>query len=210
MVISVISVYKVSERRGFLMILPLAFAFGSLLLFLLVTGKISEQVYIALSGLGFFLTLLQTSKKIRKIDNELWYKINTSLVFMVIFLWFAGLYGLYLTMPHLSLGYLMLVSLLIITILYYYMIKINDLKVIPTVYVLLFGIINLEILWALSFTHFGHLTIGAILLLVNYTFWDILENYVKGSFTKKLLVVNVLFFILIITGLLATTKWLPG
>lgn len=207
-VVAIMGVYRVSEKRGFLMILPLSFAFGSLVLFALVTGRISEQVYIGLAALGFFMTLLQTSKKIRKIDNELWYKINTSLIFIVMFIWSAGLYGLYLK-TGLSFWPLALANLGIFGILYYYAIKINELKVETRIFVLLFIIINLEILWSLSFTQFTHLTIGAIILLVNYIMWDILENHSKGTLTKKLLLADSLFFIVVVIGLLATTKWLP-
>lgn len=207
--ITIIAVYKVSEKRGFLMILPLSFAFGSLILFALVTGRLSEQVYIALAAFGFFMTLVQTSKKIRKIDNELWYKINTSLVFITMFIWSAGLYGLYLK-TNLSFWPLVLTGLFIIGVLYYYAIKINDLKVGLAIFVLLFAIINLEILWSLSFTHFAHLTIGAVVLLINYVMWDILENYSKGNLTKKLVALDVAFFIAVMAGLLVTTRWLPS
>lgn len=208
LVIAIVGVYKVSEKRGFLMILPLAFAFGSLALFPLVTGTFSQQVYIALAAFGFFMTLLQTSKKIRKIDNELWYKINTSMIFIVMFIWSAGLYGLYLKTT-LSLWPLILLILLLVGILYYYAIRVNELEINSKVFILLFVIINFEILWSLSFTPFAHLTIGAILLLVNYTFWDILENHCKGNLNKKLLLVDAVFFMAIMGGLLATTKWLP-
>lgn len=207
--ITIIAVYKVSEKRGFLMILPLSFAFGSLILFALVTGRLSEQVYIALSAFGFFMTLVQTSKKIRKIDNELWYKINTSLVFITMFIWSAGLYGLYLK-TNLSFWPLMLAGLFIISVLYYYAIKINDLRIGLAIFVLLFAIINLEILWSLSFTHFAHLTIGAVVLLINYVMWDILENYSKGNLTKKLVALDLAFFIAVMAGLLVTTRWLPS
>lgn len=209
LVVAIMGVYQVSERRGFLMILPLTFAFGSLILFDLVTGNLSKQIYIILSTVGFFMTLLQTSKKIRKIDNELWYKINTSLIFIVIFIWSAGLYGFYLK-ENLPFWPLAFINLIVLGILYFYAIKINELEISRKIFVVLFIIVNLEILWSLSFTHFGHLTIGAILLLVNYVFWDILENHSRGVLNKKLLIVDVLFFIIVISGLLATTKWLPG
>lgn len=210
LIVSIMGVYKVSEKRGFLMILPLLFAFGSLVLFSLVTGKISEQAYIALAAIGFFMTLVQTSKKIRKIDNELWYKINTSLVFVTMFLWSAGLYGLYLKTTNLPFWPLALISLFIFGILYYYAIKVNELRINLTIFVLLFIIINLEIIWSLSFTHFAHLTIGATLLVINYVLWDILENYCKKTLTKKLLFTDLVFFVVIMSGLLLTTKWLPG
>lgn len=192
------------------MILPLAFAFGSLVLFTLVTGKLSEQIYILLASFGFFMTLVQTSKKIRKIDNELWYKINTSLVFIVVFIWSAGFYGFYLNFKSdFSFWPLVLLNLLVIGMLYYYAIKINELKVKSNIFILFFVLVNLEIIWALSFTHFGHLTIGAALLLVNYVAWDIVENYAKQTLNRKIIAVDTLFFTIIMAALLLTTKWLP-
>jgi hypothetical protein len=104
----------------------------------------------------------------------------------------------------------MLVYLLItflISLAYFSLIQ-DDKKTV-SVYSLILALIMSELIWTMSFWPFGYLTTGVIALILYYILWDLIRSHFLNILSKKRVIINLVFFAILIAFMLITSKWLP-
>ena len=64
-----------------------------------------------------------------------------------------------------------------------------------------------EVIWGLSLWPFAYLTTGVVALIIYFVFWDAIRSYVNRTLSLKSIVLNVIFALLSISGILLTAQW---
>ena len=203
-----------------IIILTLVFTSNLMFIFNLKDGY-SKNIFLELFSFIFLLALAginiffnqrrqQKEKETEIKFPNLGSNLIKSVVLISVFLWAAGSYGLYLNLE-LSIHLLMLIILINIIFSTRCLLKINFAsQKIPAAlwfYPFLFGLIMVELVWAISFWPIERLAVGAIILANYYVFWNILESRLKNSLNKKIIFSNILFLAIVIASLLFSSQW---
>ena len=77
------------------------------------------------------------------------------------------------------------------------------------VYGLVMGLAIMEISWVLNFWPFGYLTTGVVMLIFFYLLWDLAHSHLLDMLSKRRVAANVVFFGILATIVLVSSKWLP-
>ena len=140
-----------------------------------------------------------------------------SVLLVSVFLWTVGIYGLYIDLE-LPVHLLMLTVLLSAVFSTRCLLRISQLSrnmisrekfssSAAWFHSFLLGLIMVELIWAISFWPVSQLTAGAIILVNYYVFWNILENYLKNTLSKKIISSNILLLATAVILLLLSSKW---
>jgi hypothetical protein len=196
-------------KRWIFSIIPFFLALSCIGLLYLVSLNLEEQIFIILSSLIYYLGLYGTNRL------GLYAKDQTALAMLVaaltvtIFFSFSSFYGIYLNF--LVPTYVLMLAYFLVTFLislaYFFLIQ-NDKKMV-LIYSLILALIMSELIWTMNFWPFGYLTTGIIALILYYILWDLIRSHFLNILSKKRVVINLLFFFLLIISVLITSKWLP-
>lgn len=195
--------------RWIFSILPIFFTVSSVALLYLITLSYEEQIFIALSSLMYYFSLF-SAYRIGKYEGDQTARgMNIAAASATIFFTYAGAYGLYLNF-FVPLYYLMLVYLIVtLLVSYQYFSLIKSDKKIVWAYSFLLALVMSELIWTMNFWPFGYLTTGVIALILYYVLWDLAQSYFLNLLSKKRVVANMIFFSVMITMVLLSSKWLP-
>jgi hypothetical protein len=176
----------------------------------LITIRFEQQIFIFLAGAMYYLSLFG-AYRLKKYDGDKTAKgmIMAASVSTIFFI-YAGAYGIYLNF--LIPLYFLLLFYLVVTLLVSYQCfsTIKEIsKKIVWIYSFVLTLSMLEIMWALNFWPFGYLTTGVIALVFYYILWDIIQSYFSNILNRKKMVFNLIFFSIIISLVLITSKWFP-
>ncbi|MBU2028294.1 hypothetical protein KJ761_00165, partial [Patescibacteria group bacterium] len=126
-----------------------------------------------------------------------------------VFFSFSSFYGIYLNFL-VPIYILMLVYFLVtflISLAYFFLIQNN--KKTALIYSFVLALIMAELIWTMNFWPFGYLTTGVIALILYYILWDLIRGHFLNILNKKRVVINLVFFSILIVWVLITSKWLP-
>ena len=97
---------------------------------------------------------------------------------------------------------------LLVSYQYFSIIKDGDRRTV-WIYSLLLALAMVEIVWTINFWPFGYLTAGTIALILYYVLWDLIQSYFLNLLSRRRVVANMIFFSVIITLVLLSSKWIP-
>jgi len=196
-------------KRWIFFITPSFFALSCIGLLYLISINLEEQAFVVLSSLIYYLGLYGINRL------GLYNKDRTALAMLMttltatIFFSFSSFYGIYLNflvpIYVLMLAYFLVAFL--ISLVYFSLIQDN--KKTAMVYSLTLALIMSELIWTMNFWPFGYLTTGVIALILYYILWDLIRSHFLNILSKKRVVINLIFFSLLTTFILVTSKWLP-
>lgn len=196
-------------KKWIFAIIPSFFALSCIGLLYLVSLNLEKQVFILLSSGIYYLGLYGTNRL------GLYDKDQTALAMLIttltatVFFSFSGFYGIYLNflvpIYVLMLAYFLVTFL--ISLAYFFLIQDN--RKLILIYSLILALIMSELIWTMSFWPFGYLTTGVIALILYYILWDLIRSHFLNILSKKRVIINLIFFFLLITSVLITSKWLP-
>lgn len=229
--ISVLSAFWITKYRFLPIILITLWTTGSVLFLTTLDENYFQQLYIIASSLIFSLALIglyrffiQQEKWIKKEKVRLkvldsGFNLNQSIILISIFLISGGIYNIYVDL-NLPLWIVLIIIFITIFFSTIYLTRINFLKSKAHEFYLdssknktfgfysfLFGLIAVELIWAISFWPANHLTVGAIVLSIYYPCWNILRDYLRNNLSKKIVILNSLFFIAFLCVTLLTGNW---
>ena len=189
-------------------IIPLVFTVSSIMLFYLVHANIDRQAFIIISSIIYYFILLGICRLKSYEKDQTARGIISGGLFATAFFFYSGFYGLYLNF-NIPLWSLMFVFLVITFILsYHYLRWTSSDKGKALTYSLILGLAMAEISWVINFWPFGYLTTGVIALIFYYVFWDLAQSYFTERLSKKKIVINLIFFSLLIGLILWSSRWL--
>lgn len=226
--VSAASAFWITNYKTLPVILGILLALSSVF-FLLTIGEGRVQGYfiifasalftVAMIGLYRFFTPEEDrppEEKIRFLDSG--FNLNQTLVLFALFFLSSGIYGTYtiFNTPPWEMSLIMSVGIYLSS---YYLIRINFLKSQELglhldyyknrsfdFYSLLLALVMIELVWALTFLPINHLTFGAIILAVFFSYWDIIRGYLRNELTRRKFIIAVLFAVIASSMIILTSK----
>lgn len=209
-VFTVLSLFSARRITGkwYPAFLPITVSLSSLLLLSLIDSVIGQRMLVVATTILFYSSLLGSYRlKIRSTDETARAFLN-AVALASLFFFYAASYGLYI-------NYEVPSSLLLsVTFLFTVVVSFQTLfwagrdeSRLVLLIALALGMIMAETMWILDFAPFGHLTVGAIVLLVFYFLWrpvlDILRGLIdtRRFFQESIII---LFFLLL---LILSSPW---
>jgi hypothetical protein len=196
-------------KRWIFSIIPFFFALSSVGLLYLISLGSEEQVFILLSAGIYYLGLYGINRLgLYGRDQTALAMLMTTLTATVFFS-FASFYGIYLNflVPIYVLMLVYFATTFLISLAYFSLIQ-NTRKTV-LIYSFILALIMSELIWTMNFWPFGYLTTGVIALILYYILWDLIRSHFLNILSKKRVVINLIFFFLLIAFMLTTSKWLP-
>lgn len=136
-------------------------------------------------------------------------KTKQAVTFITFFLWASGIYGIYLNF-NISISSVMILFFIVTVFLFYQTLKISNPKSLCLLFFsLVIGLIMTELIWTFSFWPLDHFSIGAMLLVIFWFWWDILGRFLQKKLNKKIIFEDIIFGILGLGLIFLSTKWLP-
>lgn len=200
--------WKIGHKWKF-SVLPISFVLSSVALLYLVTIRYEQQAFIILASGMYYLSLLGAYRLSLYENDQTARGMNMAATVSTIFFTYASAYGLYLNFL-VPLYYLMLVYLLItLFVSYQYFSIIHPHKKIVWAYSFLIALAMAEIIWTINFWPFGYLTSGVVALILYFVLWDIIQSHFLSILTKKRVISNLIFFSILTSLVLLSSKWIP-
>lgn len=200
--------WKIGHKWKF-SVLPISFVLSSVALLYLVTIRYEQQAFIILASGMYYLSLLGAYRLSLYENDQTARGMNMAATVSTIFFTYASAYGLYLNFL-VPLYYLMLVYLLItLFVSYQYFSIIYPHKKMVWAYSFLIALAMAEIIWTINFWPFGYLTSGVVALILYFVLWDIIQSHFLNILTKKRVVSNLIFFSILTSLVLLSSKWIP-
>lgn len=190
-------------------ILPVFFTIFSIALLQLISMIFEEQIFIFLVSIMYYLALFGTYRLGKYESDKTARGMIMASTSAAIFFAYAGAYGLYLNflVPLYALMLTYLAVTFFVSYQYFSIIEKNKSKV--KVYSFLLALFMVEIIWSMNFWPFGYLTTGVIALILYYVLWDLTQSYFLNLLSRKRVVANMVFFSVIISIVLLSSKWIP-
>ncbi len=210
--ISLLAVWSARKlgKKWNCVIVPAVFSFSSALLHYLIDSAVEKQIFILLSSVLYYFTLLGTYRLGDYQKDQTARGLVSASLATTAFFFYSSVYGVYLNFA-VSLWILMLLFLgVTYGISRQYFLLVNSDKKIVSVYSLILAMAMAEIAWIINFWPFGYLTTGVIVLMLYYVLWDLIQSHFLNLLSKRRLAANVAFFSFLIILILATSKWLPA
>lgn len=215
-------------------VLPAFFTLSSVALLYLITLIYEEQIFIFLAFSLYYLSLLGAYRLGNYEKDKTARAMNMAATAATVFFTYAGIYGLYLNFA-VPLYFLMLVYLVVTLLVSYQYFSIiyphnnsteninialnknnvigaeinKENKKIVWTYSFILALVMAELVWTINFWPFGYLTSGVIALILYYVLWDMVQAHFLNLLSKKRVAANLIFFSLIISLVLLSSKWIP-
>lgn len=228
LLLSAASTFWIAHKKTLAMIPGLLLASGSLA-FLLTIGQGALQKYfivfvsllfiVAMVGISRFFTPPEERPQDQKaplLDSG--FNLNQTIIMFSIFFLSAGIYGIYI-IADMHPWQMMLVIFVGIYLASYYLIKINFIKSQEmelhldyyknrtfNFYSFLLALLMIELVWVMMFLPINHLTFGAIILTIFFSYWNIIMNHLRNELTRKKLIGNTLFFVFAVSVIILTSR----
>jgi hypothetical protein len=196
-------------KKWIFSIIPFFFALSCIGLLYLISLALEEQVFIFLSFLIYYVGLYGTNRLGLYIKDKTALAMLMTTLTATIFFSFSSFYGIYLNflVPTYTLMLAYFLITFLISLAYFSLIQ-DDKKTV-SVYSLILALIMSELIWTMSFWPFGYLTTGVIALILYYILWDLIRSHFLNILSKKRVIINLVFFAILIAFMLITSKWLP-
>ena len=210
------------------MILSILLATGSVA-FLLTIGQGSIQQYfiafasilfiVAMVGLYRFFTPEEErpqADKVKLLDTG--FNLNQTIVMFSLFFLSSGAYGIY------SIANIMTWQLLFIIftgtyLSSFYLTKINFIKSQElelhldyyknrsfNFYSFLLALLMIELAWVTIFLPINHLTFGAIVLIIFFSYWNIIKSYLRSELTRRKFIIDLAFMFAGLIAIISTSN----
>jgi hypothetical protein len=192
-------------------VLPAVLVPGAVLLLSLIDPPLEMSLFIFLSTLVFYATVLAGWRLFRYEKDETAKAMYNIATVAILFCWYAASYGWYLNPSVLIPIWALLIVFSVITFLVSYVsFGINQISREKwLIYSIFLTTLVAQTVWIQNFWPFGYLTVAVITLIIYFVGWEIVLSF----FLKKLSARTVLFEILFLAGsvvlVLVSTKWYP-
>lgn len=213
--VAAVSGFWITKRVKLSFLLTLLFSVASIAFLVVLGDPLIKRLYIfavtalfaiTLYGLKRFFVPRSAETPLDKVNRiDFGFKINQTIVMFIVFFASAGAYGIY-TAFDLQAWQMMLLIFLVIFLSVSYIIRLNFIKSRAlnlrldsyknrtfNFYAFLMGLLMIELAWVLSFLPINHLTFGAILLVIFYTFWNLIRMHLRNELTRNKLLGEMFF-----------------
>ncbi|KKT94954.1 MAG: hypothetical protein UW95_C0006G0019 [Parcubacteria group bacterium GW2011_GWC1_45_14] len=203
-----VSALKIGKRWAMLPI-PIMLGLSSVGLLAFIDSDTKKFAFIVLTSIVYYFCLLGLYRFKSCHKDQTARGMIAATAVSAIFLFYCSAYGIYLNFS-IPLWVVMILFLLPTTLIsYQYFQLIEEDKGKVWLYSLVIGLAMTEISWVLNFWPFGYLTTGVTMLIFYYVLWDMVQSYFLKIMSKGRVVTNIVFFGILATMVLMSSRWLP-
>jgi len=206
-IISLVASRRITKRYTDAFV-PGLLSFVAPTLLSLIDHPAERQVFVVLSAVMYYFALLGIYRLRHAPEDKTAKSFLYSAAMAAMFFFYAGVYGFYLNFSFPLWG-LMLIYFLGTALTSYetFLGVENQERRRMRLYSVLLGLIMGEMAWVMSFWPFGYLTTGVMALIFFFVIWDIALDGFRKKLSLKKAVARILFFFILIAGLLFSTPW---
>lgn len=188
--------------------LPSVVSFGTLLLISLIDIHFEQQVFVWVTTLLFYMSLLGIYRLKLIPTDQTARALLTSAALASLFFTYAAAYGLYLNFD-IPLALLMLVIFLVSSVVAFQTLYWagQDNSRVVLLSSLALGMVMGELIWGVHFWPFGYLTVGSTMLTLFFLMWRLMFDLLRESFAWKRFYVETIILVLLLVLLLVTSPW---
>lgn len=196
-------------RRWEMIPVPIILAVSSVGLMTFIDSDSQKFAFIVLASFVYYFCLMGLYRFRSYQKDQTARGMIAATAVAAIFLFYASVYGVYLNFS-IPLWFIMLLFLIPTTLVsYQYFQLIEEDKNKVWLYSLVIGLVMSELSWMLNFWPFGYLTTGVTMLIFYYILWDLAYSYFLNIMSKRRVVANIVFFGILATIVLMSSRWLP-
>lgn len=215
LLVAVVSGFWITKQEKLSFLLTLLFSVATVAFLLVIGDNLIKRIYVLFVTALFAVTLYGLRRffvsrpaetppdKLQRIDFG--FKINQTIVMLIVFFASAGAYGIY-TAFTLAAWQMMLLIFSVVFLSVSYIIRLNFIKsqVLGlhldsnknrtfNFYAFLMSLIMIELAWVISFLPVNHLTFGALLVVIFYSFWNLIRMHLRNKLTRDKLLGEMIF-----------------
>ncbi|MDO8566185.1 MAG: hypothetical protein Q7S04_03320 [Candidatus Moranbacteria bacterium] len=206
-IISLVASRRITKRYADAF-LPGLLSFVAPMLLSLIDNSTERQVFIALSTLMYYFSLLGIYRLRHAPADKTAKAFLYSATMAAMFFFYTGVYGFYLNFSFPLWGLMLIYFLGTALTSYETFLGVEQQEHRRMrLYSVLLGLVMGEMAWVMSFWPFGYLTTGAMDLIFFFVIWDIALDGFRQRLSLKKAVVRILFFSVLIALLLSSTPW---
>lgn len=207
-----IPVFKKSSKQWLFSVASISFSLSAFFMLYFVDFGITKQIFIALSGIVLYLSLLGGYRLGKYPKDQTARGMISASIMAAVFFFYSASYGAYLNF-YVPIWTLMLFYFWVTFILTFVYVRIaddSDRSSLRLIYSFLVGFAMMEVAWVINFWPFGYLTTGMIALIFYYILWDFVQSYFLDILSKRRVVANSVFFAVVVLAILTTSRWMPN
>jgi len=203
-----VSALKIGKRWGMVSV-PVVIAVSSVGLIPFIDSDSKKFAFILLAWAVYYACLLGLYRFRSYQKDQTARGIISATSMASLFLFYSVVYGIYLnfSIPLWLVMCAFLFPTVLVSFQYFQLVKKEKREV--WLYSLVMGLVMAEMFWVLNFWPFGYLTTGVMMLIFYYIFWSIANNHFLSAISKKRTVANIVFFGILATMVLMSSRWLP-
>lgn len=196
-------------------LLPFIYFISIVLVLLFIKGGFFRHFYIIGCSVLFWLLLYNIKKAanhliILNIERSNLSYINDVVTLVSAFLVYSGVFGFYVffNWPTWLLIFILTITTIFLSYQFFWFSNLFSTK--TEFYILILGLIILEVSWVLSFWVAGFFVRGIVLFAIFYVFIGLTQHYFKNTLNKKVVGEHLFVSFLVILAVLMTAKWTLG
>jgi hypothetical protein len=209
--LAIIIAARITVGKWKFTVLPALLVPGAVLLLSLIDPPFEMKLFIFLSALVFYVTVLAGWRIFRYEKDETAKAMYNVATVAVLFCWYAAAYGWYLN-PSMSFPiWVLLVVFSVITFLASFVsFAINQIDRDKwLIYSIFLTTLVTQTVWIQNFWPFGYLTVAAVTLIIYCVGWEIVLSFFLKKLTARTVLFEILFFVGSVVLVLLSTKWYP-
>lgn len=189
---------------------PAIFSFSAAALLYLINFPLERQIFIVISGFLYYVALIGILRLKEYAKDETARGLMAAATIATLYYFYTSIYGFYLNFA-VPLWFLMTLFMFVtVVVSYQYFSLFSSGRRNVRLISLVLGLSVAEIGWVINFWPFGYLTTGVVMLMIFYVFWDLAQSYFLDDLSKRRVLANLVFILILIAMVLATSRWLPA
>ncbi len=198
-----------SSESKWVFFLPMLLTVSSVVLLAFINTPSEQGLFLTLATFAYY-TLLLGLYRLSRAPQDLTARAIVSMNAMIaMFFYLSVLYGLYINFTVPVWSFMILYGLGAFgTLSQYLRILTTDTKRVA-LYSLIGALALAELAWVVNFLPFGYLTSGVIVLMFFFVLFDLAQDEILETLSKKRVLAHVGMFLLLLIMVLWSSRWLP-
>ena len=209
--LAIIVATRIIVGRWKFTVLPAVLVPGAVLLLSLIDPPIEVILFIILSSLVLYMTVLAGWRLFHYAKDETAKAMYNVATVAVLFCWYAASFGWYLN-PSIAIPvWLLLVVFSVITFLVSLVsFSINQIdREKSVIYSVFLATLIAQVIWIQNFWPFGYLTSSVITLIIYCVGWEMILSYFLKKLTSRTVLFEAAFLVGAVVLILLSTEWYP-
>lgn len=190
-------------------ILPVILTLSSVLLLAFISTPLEQKIFLLLVVFSYY-TLLFGLYRLSRVQGDLSARALVAMNAMIAsFFFLSVLYGFYINFTVPLWVFMVLYGFGSFGVLFQYLHILTPNTKRVSLYSLVGALTLVELAWMVNFWPFGYLTSGVVVLMFFFVLFDLAQNDILGTLSKKRVLTHIAIFFFLLVIVLWSSRWLP-